>query len=210
ERQKRSVSQAGTRDAPSGFLVDHLQRVALTNIHEARTALAAGRGREASQKLNIAEAQLSSANAVVKEAISEATMYRVLASVGLEHAAFVHEVNSLALTAQSIGVVLEDLEDKAEGSVKQRLRELAAEMRALRERLRRNAIYLADMTGIEGRRRRSRQRLRSAIENCAAFLAPAIGKRESTLLNKVPEAAETPPMFPAEVYSIVSNLLSNA
>ena len=137
-------------------------------------------------------------------------MYRILASIGLEHAAFVHEVNSLALTAQSIAAVLEGLAHEAQGTLKQRLRQLVAEIHDLRERLRRNAVYLADMTGVEGRRRRSRQRLRSAIEKITAFFARSIAERGLTILNEVPEKAETPPMFPAEVYAIVSNLLSNA
>jgi signal transduction histidine kinase len=210
ERQKQAASQGGRQDAPSGFLVASLQQDALTTIREARTALAAGRGGDAAQKLDLIEERLTSANAIVKEAVSEVTMYRILASIGLEHAAFVHEVNSLALTAQSIAAVLEGLAHEAQGTLKQRLRQLVAEIHDLRERLRRNAVYLADMTGVEGRRRRSRQRLRSAIEKITAFFARSIAERGLTILNEVPEKAETPPMFPAEVYAIVSNLLSNA
>jgi signal transduction histidine kinase len=191
-------------------LVASLQQDALTTIREARTALAAGRGGDAAQKLDLIEERLTSANAIVKEAVSEVTMYRILASIGLEHAAFVHEVNSLALTAQSIAAVLEGLAHEAQGTLKQRLRQLAAEIHDLRERLRRNAVYLADMTGVEGRRRRSRQRLRSPSEKITAFFARSIAERGLTILNEVPEKAETPPMFPAEVYAIVSNLLSNA
>lgn len=210
ERQKQAASQGGRQDAPSGFLVASLQQDALTTIREARTALAAGRGGDAAQKLDLIEERLTSANAIVKEAVSEVTMYRILASIGLEHAAFVHEVNSLALTAQSIAAVLEGLAHEAQGTLRQRLRQLVAEIHDLRERLRRNAVYLADMTGVEGRRRRSRQRLRSAIEKITAFFARSIAERGLTILNEVPEKAETPPMFPAEVYAIVSNLLSNA
>ena len=81
---------------------------------------------------------------------------------------------------------------------------------SLRERLRRNAVYLTDVTGIEGRRRRSRQYLRERFDVAAGFFVNAIEKRKIKIENRIPDKIRTPPLFPAEVTAIVTNLLSNA
>lgn len=210
ERQKRAASRADAQQPPSAFLLIELQREALAALREARAAIAGGRTREASAKMRDAETAINSASEVSGEAASEATMYRVLASMGLEHAAFVHEVNSLALTAQSVAAALGRLVNQVSPTVRKRVRAIEADVIALRERLRRNAIYLTDVTGVEGRRRRSRQSLHERFEATVKFFETALEKRRVRILNKIPEKVRTPPMFPAEVTAIITNLLSNA
>jgi K+-sensing histidine kinase KdpD len=145
------------------------------------------------------------------EAASEATMYRVLASLGLEHSAFVHEVNSLALAAQAITGAMEKLAAQTlSPNIRRRFKQIAADASALRERLRRNAVYLTDVAGIEGRRRRSRQYLHERFETAKNFFVDALAKRKIQIENRIPSDLRTPPMFPAEMIAVLSNLLSNA
>ena len=138
-------------------------------------------------------------------------MFRVLASMGLEQAAFVHEVRNLA---QSSGVLADALERVAADENDRRkagaLRSLAADAREIRERLRRNAIYLADVTGVEGRRRRGRLKLRERTDRVLGFYERAISRRRIGVANDIADDLETPPMFPAELTAILSNLLGNA
>lgn len=110
--------------------------------------------------------------------------------------------------------VAQSLDELAKGTKEQKLSRrisaIAKDSRDIRDRLRRNAVYLADMTGIEGRRRRSRQPLLERFEKVADFYGPSIGKRDIDVRTSIPLSLKTPAMFPAEVSAIFNNLLSNA
>ncbi len=138
-------------------------------------------------------------------------MFRVLASMGIEQAAFIHEVNAISVLAQGVAQSLEAMvKDTKDQKLSRRLSAIAAEARGIRERLRRNAVYLTDMTGIEGRRRRSRQDLLERLSKVMDFYAPAIERRGIRTEVQFTKSLRTPPMFPAEVSAILTNLLSNA
>ncbi|MDX8520914.1 sensor histidine kinase [Mesorhizobium dulcispinae] len=118
---------------------------------------------------------------------------------------------ALSLSAQTLSDALETIaRGVADETVAKRLRAIAADARQLRERLHRNAIYLADVTGIEGRRRRSRQALRERVERVLGFFENAIKRRGAAVDIDIPTNLQTPPLFPAELVAILSNLLSNA
>ena len=173
--------------------------------------MGAGRATVALAELGQVEEALRSAADLTQEAASEATMLRVVASLGLEHAAFVHEIRSLSLSAQTLVETLERLaQTTSDRRIGARLRAVAVDARELRERLRRNAVYLADMTGVEGRRRRSRQNLRERIERVVGFFNSAIDGRGVAVEVAVSPNIETPPLFPAELTALIGNLLSNA
>jgi signal transduction histidine kinase len=210
ERQRNAVERANADQPPSAFLLDTIQREAVESLRVARAALAAGRSEETKQALAILETKISAAREISGEAASEATVFRVLASMGLEQAAFTHEVNSLALTAQRVVHALDNIAATCPPAIKRRLNSLSTVVKELRERLRRNAIYLADVTGVEGRRRRSRQLLAARFDAAAEFFKPMAEKRSITIANNLPPRVQTPPMFPAELTSIIGNLLSNS
>ena len=211
EKHRRTAARTDDNQAPSAFLVTDLQKDALTSLRAARAAISGGQVKEATERLKAAERTILAASELTDEAASEATMYRVLASIGLEHAAFIHEVNSLALAAQAIAETINKLgRQTVSANIRKRFKQLEEQTTSLRERLRRNAVYLTDVTGIEGRRRRSRQRLKERFEVAAAFFESALAKRRIKLDNKIPHQVRTPPMFPAELTAIFSNLLSNA
>ncbi len=210
-RQARATQGAPSGQSPTAFRLRDLQGKAIETIQAARAAVASGRPAVAQEQLGEVEEALRSAVDLSQEAASEATMLRVVASLGLEHAAFVHEVRSLALSAQTLVETLERLAgNTSDRRVASRLRAIAADARELRERLRRNAVYLADVTGVEGRRRRARQNLRERVERVVGFFVKAIERRGVTVELAVPPDIETPPLFPAELAAIISNLLSNA
>lgn len=161
DRVKHAAGRAASGQSPSAYLLRELHEAAQTALSNARTAISAGQSKEVRAQLTQLEETLGSATELSDEVTSEATMFRVLASIGLEHAAFLHEVRSLSLAAQTLADTLERLAGgESDARKAKQLRAIAVEAREIRERLRRNAIYLADVTGIEGRRRRSRQKLR--------------------------------------------------
>ncbi|KAA9010359.1 ATP-binding protein [Histidinibacterium aquaticum] len=210
-RQKRAAERASSGQSPSAHLLRDIHQRAQASISNARSAMTVGRFADAQAEIAKLEETLGSAVELSDEMTSEATMFRVLASIGLEHAAFVHEVRSISLVAQSVAEALDRVAAAEEniGRAK-KLRAIAAESREIRERLRRNAVYLADVTGIEGRRRRSRQGVRDRLERVLAFFDASIHKKALAVRIQVDEDAVTPPIFPAELTALLSNLISNA
>lgn len=179
-------------------------------VREVKALTAAGNAGAAEARLDRLEAVVAQASDMTVESMSEAVMFRVLASIGLEQAAFVHEILGLGITADAVASGLDRLSRTAEGEVGARLRALAAEAKDLRERLRRNGIYLADMTGVEARKRRSRLKLRDRFNVTVDFYRPVAERRSVTIANEIPESLVSPPVFPAEVAALFSNLVSNA
>jgi len=211
ERQQKAAARSAAAEAPTAFLITSLQNDALGSLRDARAALARGDVRTARANLSTVETKVASARELSGETATEATMYRVLASMGLEQAAFIHEVNAIAVLAQGVSRNLEAIASTIkEQKLHRRLSSVASECRDIRDRLRRNAVYLADMTGIEGRRRRSRQFLHERFTKVADFLSPSAARRRVAVEVAIPERLRTPPMFPAELSAIFTNLLSNA
>jgi signal transduction histidine kinase len=211
QRQQRAAARADVSETPSAFLITSLHNESLSSLKAARAALAGGDVSAARSNLSAAEETLRSAQELAGESASELTIYRVLASMGLEQAAFIHEVNAISGIAQEIAQSLESAAKiTKDQKLSRRLSAIAADARNLRERLRRNAVYLTDMTGIEGRRRRSRQDVLERLTRVSEFFSNAIENRSIDVIVKVPRHLRTPPMFPAEVSAIFTNLLSNA
>ena len=76
--------------------------------------------------------------------------------------------------------------------------------------MKRNGVYLTEMTGIESRRRRSRLKLRQRFEPIKEFFSASAEKHGIEVRNEIPESLVSPPIFPAEASALFSNLLSNA
>ncbi|WP_105438963.1 ATP-binding protein [Neorhizobium sp. T25_13] len=142
---------------------------------------------------------------------SEAVQWRVLASLGTELAAFVHEINSVGLQISVLARELEDaltMEDLAR--TRSAIRKTRQRALDLADRIRRNAIYLVDATSFEGRSRRARILLREHFEAVRLFFDTRIEQKGITVVNTISADFRTPPMFPSEISGIFINLLSNA
>ncbi len=142
---------------------------------------------------------------------SEAVQWRVLASLGAELAAFVHEINAVGLQISALAQELEDaltIDDLRR--TRTAIRKARQKALDLADRIRRNATYLVDATSFEGRRRRARLSLRDRFETVRTFFESRIAQRKITLVDNIPTDMRTPPMFPSELSGIFTNLLSNA
>ncbi|RXT28713.1 hypothetical protein B5P46_08035 [Rhizobium leguminosarum] len=142
---------------------------------------------------------------------SEAVQWRVLASLGAELAAFVHEINAVGLQISALARELENaltIDDLAR--TRTAIRKARQRALDLADRIRRNATYLVDATSFEGRRRRARLTLRDRFETVRLFFESRIEQKNITLINDIPADIRSPPMFPSELSGIFTNLLSNA
>lgn len=137
---------------------------------------------------------------------------RTLAGVGLQLGAFVHEINGLLGQATTIRELLGSvLGDPAlSRQHRTRLRRVERGVLELTHGLARQSSYLTDVVGPDPRRRRSRVRLAERLDPVQRLLASQFARRGVELEIGLPPDLKTPPMFPAEVTVLLTNLLTNA
>lgn len=211
ERQKRATQMADVTETPSAVRVRESALAAQRLIETVQNAVRDGDFEKAAQAAQEAQPHFNDIRALSDEFGSEAMMWRVLASLGTELAAFVHEINAMALQASGIvsnlDVALGQIRSAETRRPIQKARSTALD---LSDRIKRNATYLVDATSFQGRRRRTRQPLRDRFEAVVPFFQTRIAHRGISLENAIPAGLITPPMFPSELSGIFTNLLSNA
>lgn len=177
-----------------------------------RTQLGNASAPEVRTQLQVVQAVLDEAIRYNETTLDEQSQLRVLASLGTQVGAFVHEVNGLLAQARTVRDLIDELIDV--GAVRPghvgRLRDVRRAQNELVSALERQAIYLSDSIGAEARRRRVRQKVVDRWATAERLLSAAAGRRAVALLNEIPPEVKTPPMFPAELNVILTNLLSNA
>jgi signal transduction histidine kinase len=144
--------------------------------------------------------------------MTEGAILRVLASVGTQMAAFVHEIHGLLGSAQAVERAVEILRDDIDlaAAGRKKLAHLLKAIGDLRRAVERQAIYLTDVVSPDARRRRSRQSLAKRFEAGKLMVEAVAERRGIAFENKIPNDLKSPPMFPAELTLVFSNLLTNA
>ena len=147
-----------------------------------------------------------------EDLISEHMLLYVLASVGTQMAAFVHEINALLGASQTIEQALEGVlaEDGLSLDERRRFRRTLNVATELKRSLERQASYLMDVVTVDARRRRSRQRLCERFDAAVRLVQHQAERRGIKIDNRIPSELRSPPMFPAEITAIFANLLTNA
>ncbi|MEV1108945.1 ATP-binding protein [Micromonospora sp. NPDC049751] len=137
---------------------------------------------------------------------------RVLASVGLQLGAFVHDVNGMLGQASTIKQLLEPLlYDQMLGKAQaQRIRRVARALDELMHSLARQSSYLTDVLVTDPRRRRSRLRIKDRLAVVQRLLHGQLARLNVAIEDALDYESVTPPMFPAEVGVLLTNLLTNA
>lgn len=180
--------------------------------NEARRLAAVGDIDAAHTRINQAAAQFSLGSKTSERLMTEGTMLRVLASVGTQMTAFVHEINGILGAAIALeGAITKIREDSSlPTSARSRLAQLQAAIGDLRRSVERQASYLTDVISPDARRRRSRQKLAERFD-AGKRLVEYIAQRSGIeIINDIPPELKSPPMFMAEVTLVFSNLLTNA
>lgn len=144
-------------------------------------------------------------SAVALDLASEQAMLRVLASLGTQMSAFIHEVNGLLALAQRIEPMIAEQLKGRPG-----VRAIVGSMTDLRRGLERQASYLLDVVTPDARRRRSAQPLAARFDASTGLVALAAARRDVVIRNEIPDDLRTLPMFRAELTAVLANLLTNA
>ena len=178
----------------------------------ARRMAGEGQPVEAAKLIDKAAREFTEAGGLSELMLTEPGMTRMLAAIGTQMAAFVHEIRATLGVARSIERTMSAIR-KTPGlkqDVRKKIAEVASSSADLRRLVERQAAYLTDIATPDSRRRRSRQRVAERIASALRFLAVVAEERGVQIQSHVPETLKTPPMFPAEVTLIFSNLLTNA
>lgn len=152
----------------------------------------------------VAEA-VSQVSIVTTDLLDELNMIRVLASVGTQLAAFVHELRGLLGIAQRLQEELKQARSHRVVSP-----QLVTLLDDLKRGLERQASFLDDVTSIDARRRRSAQKLADRVKAAVVLLSDTAARRHVTFQETIDERIRTRPMFRAELMAILSNLFTNA
>ena len=187
-------------------------KIATAHADEAKKLAAKGDFEAARNRIAKAAEEFSETASLSDQLLSEGGILRVLASVGMQMAAFVHEINSLlGGTAEVESHIAEIRKDpRLPTSLRSEMAKLQAAMGDLRRSVERQASYLTDVVSPDARRRRSRQSLHKRFESGRNLVDHLAQRRGISISNKIPEELKSPPMFPAELTVIFSNLLTNA
>jgi signal transduction histidine kinase len=182
-------------------------------VGEARRLIAAAADPTViNQRLELAQKAIAQVVTAVERVGDSAAMLRVLASLGTQMAGFVHEIRGLLGTATAVHEAVERLrsDHSLPRTVRSRLSEVHHSLGDLRRQIERQAAYLVDLTATDARRRRTRMKIAERFDAAARLAALAADRRGISVRNEIPMTLKSPPMFPAELTTVLSNLLSNA
>lgn len=209
--------ESGTDDLPdsdSWLSSDDDVRVSAGNVSRgsAAEALAAFANlKQAIPERDADRAELNMALTLMERSvgrvISDASLMRVLASVGAQLSSVTHEVGHLLPIAQAAEADLVPQEGERWPA---RVSQVRRSVTELRRAIERQASYLSDVSSGDARRRRSRLYLRERVEAALTALGPAIGRAGVDLALEIEPSVKTSPMFRADLQSILSNVISNA
>ena len=182
------------------------------SIRSAGANLRQGKVEQAREDIVRARTALEDASTAEAELRSRRAMILVLASSGLQSAAFNHEIAGLLGVVQALYGELEHLGESNELSRSDRRTVMSARRTArdVLHGLERQAAYLVDIASADARRRRSRQRARSCFNAAIGVLQRAADAANISIQNRIDEDHRSLPMFRSELVSVFLNLLTNA
>lgn len=211
ETQREAAKRADVNETPTAFRVRESTLDVERGFEAIQQAVNRNDFMAATREAQQLQPRLSEIREMAEQFGSEAVHWRVLASLGAELAAFVHEINAVGLQISALARELEDaLTIESLTQTRTAIRKARQRALDLADRIRRNATYLVDATSFEGRRRRSKQPLRDRLETVRLFFETRIQQKNIQFKNNVAVDLRTPPMFPSELSGIFTNLLSNA
>lgn len=136
---------------------------------------------------------------------------RILAGVGLQLGAFVHDINGMLGSTRAIRRLLDRaLDEEPDPKRRRELRVILNASEELAHVLARQSSYLTDVLSLDPRRRRSRVSARASAESVLQFLETRIKRKGLSVILDVGRELRSPPIFPAEMSVLLTNLLTNA
>lgn len=205
EEPQTAVEDASTTRLRQGIMEATRELAAI------RVSIAAGQGVDIAV-VDSATSLLDKAASNLRSLQDEQALLRLLASLGTQFAAFVHEVDALLAQGQTVRDLLDSVRDTPDWTTSQEalLEELQVEVDALVETLERQSSFLTEIGSADARTVRRPLDPRERFESAERLLLNAILRKELRLETDFPEGLRTPPMLPSELTIVWVNLLTNA
>ena len=199
--------------APHGPTEDDDRKMAEAAAAAARVA--AGQESGAGESIDEPTRQLAEGFNAARIALQAVQSFqpelRILAGVGLQLGAFVHDINGMLASATTIRELLRGLLDKVvDPAHRNTLQVTLRTADELAHTLARQSSYLTDVLSADPRRRRSQVKVRDRVDSVLRYLARPLASKGITVSVDVAPDLRTAPMFPAELMILLTNLLTNA
>ena len=187
-RQGVTEASGATDEAIEGLELPNRLRDAVQLMEKSRARLNEGDTTKAKVAASAAMRKLSDAMELAAAMWPERSLLHVLASVGTQMAAFVHEINALLGAAQTIEHALERLlkEGGLSHEQRRRLRQTLTVTMDLKRGLERQAAYLIDIDTPDARRRRSRQRFGERFDAAVRLVQHQAERRGIDIDSRIP------------------------
>jgi signal transduction histidine kinase len=211
--ERRDSRQANSRSRlESGNTVKKNVESATQLAREAKRQAALGDFAGAAIRIDEAANRLTEGAEVSERLMTEGATLRVLASVGTQMAAFVHEMNGILGMVRSLETAVSEIDQSLLGSLgdRKRLKQLLVAIGELRRGIERQASYLTDVVSPDARRRRSRLKLADRFQTACRLVSAVAARNGIEIDNLIPEDLRSPPMFASELTVVFANLLTNA
>ncbi len=208
----RRVTDLDVEESYEGPTLPMRLREAASHITEAQARLGEGDTDRAAAATSAAAEQLERATELAEDIWSARSLLHVLASVGTQMTAFVHEIHSLLGVARTVENALSQLaaQKTLAKDLRTTLRRLVLAAGDLTRGLERQAAYLVEIDTPDARRRRSRQRMRERFDAAVQLVEQAAARRGIVIENNIPPDLRSPPLFRAELAAVFANVLTNA
>jgi len=145
-----------------------------------------------------------------QERITEIAMLRVLASAGTTLELMNHQLQALITGILLAERNLLSLESTIPPEIQPRYHAIESQISRWRGLIEQQVSQLGFLLGPDSRQRRRRHVLHEMVENVRGPMSYYMDEYGVSFENTVPPDLRTPPMYQAELYAVLINLLSNA
>lgn len=145
-----------------------------------------------------------------EEHITEISMLRVLASAGTTILLMNHQLQALIGSVIQIDTNLRELRAEIPASILAQYDDVIKHITEWKELVEHQVSQLGFLLAPEKREQKKRHALYQVVENVRRPMSYYMDKYHVQFQNEVPRGLRTPPLYEAELYAILINILSNA
>ena len=146
----------------------------------------------------------------IEDTISYMAMLRLLASAGTSLLLMQHQIQALVDQVNFIRHSLRELRTEIPDSIGERYDEIVRDVGTWHGLVTEQLSQLISILSPDHRQRRRRHALREVTENVRKSLGYYMEKNHVEFINNVPASLRTPPVYRAELYTVLLNILTNA
>ena len=145
-----------------------------------------------------------------EDTISYMAMLRLLASAGTSLLLMQHQIQALVDQVNFVHHSLSELRADIPDSIGKRYDEIVRDVGTWHDLVTEQLSQLSFILSPDHRQRRRRHALREVTENVRKSLGYYMEKNHVEFINDVPAGLRTPPVYRAELYAVLLNIMTNA